>query len=254
MSEPTEPRSLSAVERVSAILDALETEQDVGVTELADRLDLSKGTVSTYLSTLAREGYVVKTDGRYELSLRFLRLGERVKDRISRYDTIEREVDALAERTGERAQFGMEEGGKAVVVYLAEGQEAITPSFGIGDYEHLHGLGIGKAMMAQLSRERQIEIVDEHGLPSYTDDTITDPEELYAELDRIEERGYAIDDEERVPGIRCIAVPITNDADLLGSVSVSGPATRLTDEYIESEIETKINQVSNIIEVNTRLS
>ena len=79
MSEATEPRSIGAVERVSAIIDILEQERRVGVSELASRLDLSKGTVSTYLSTLAREGYVVKTDGQYALSMRFLRLGETVK-------------------------------------------------------------------------------------------------------------------------------------------------------------------------------
>lgn len=254
MSKATEPRSIGAVERVSTIISILEQERRVGVSELADRLDLSKGTVSTYLSTLAREGYVVKKDGQYALSMRFLRLGETVKNRVTLYDTIRGEVDKLAEKSGERAQFATEEQGKAVIIYLAEGEDAITPSFGIGDYDYLHCIGNGKAMLAQLPRERQREIVDTHGLPKFTENTITDPDALFEELDRIQERGYAIDDEERVPGIRCIAVPIMNDDEPLGSISVSGPATRMTDDHIQTEMEEKITQIANVIEVNSRLS
>jgi DNA-binding IclR family transcriptional regulator len=211
--------------------------------------------MSTYLSTLAREGYVVKLDGKYQLSLRYLSLGETVKYRIPVYDVIEEELTKLADSTGERCQFAMEEQGKATVVCMVKGDNALNPSFEIGRNDYLHCIGMGKAMLANLPRERVEEIVDTHGLPAFTDNTITDRERLFEELAQIREQGYAIDDEERIPGVRCIAVPIEmDDGGILGAISVSGPATRMTDDRIKNEIKGRIMQVANVIQVDSHLA
>jgi DNA-binding IclR family transcriptional regulator len=250
-----EPRTIGAVERVCTIIDLLEEEERVGVSALAERLEISKGTMSTYLSTLAREGYVVKIDGKYQLSLRYLSLGETVKYRIPVYDNIEEELTKLADSTGERCQFALEEQGKAIVACMVKGDNALNPSFGIGTSDYLHSVGFGKAMLANLPREKQKEIVNTHSLPAFTDNTITDQESLFEELAQIREQGYAVDDEERIPGIRCIAVPIeTDDGGILGAISVSGPATRMSDDRIENEIKDQIMQVANVIQVDSHLS
>jgi len=255
MPRTDEPRSIGAVERVCTIIDVLEQEEQVGVSALAERLDISKGTMSTYLSTLAREGYVVKAGGGYQLSLRYLSLGETVKYRIPVYNVIKEELTKLANSTGERCQFAMEEQGKTIVVCIVEGDDAVNPSFGIGKNDYLHCIGLGQAMLANFPQEKQKEIVETHGLPEFTDKTITDRERLFKELARIREKGYAIDDEERIPGIRCIAVPIdTDEGGILGAISVSGPATRMTDERIENEIKDQIMQTANVIQIDSHLS
>jgi len=254
MAQPDSSRTIGSVERVCRIIDVLNREGEAGVSSVTECLDISKGTVSTYLSTLAQEGYVVKEGGKYQLSLRYLGLAEEVKDRIPVYDIIAEELTELAERTDERCQFAMPERGRVVVVYIAEGESAVNRSLSIGKSDYMHCLALGKAMLAHFSRERQNDIVETHGLPSFTDQTITDRETLFEELEAVRGRGYAVDDEERIPGIRCVAVPVQKGGDVFGSISVSGPATRMPDSRLENEIHGRLEQAANVIEVDSHLA
>ena len=248
------PRTIDAVERACRVIDVLGERGTVGVSELAEVMGLSKGTAYSYLATLVENGYAVADDGRYHLSFRYLSLSEAAIDRLDSYDLVTEQLDAVAEEHGERAQFAVEEGGRSVYLYRATGAEAVNPSVGIGHYEYLHCIALGKTMLARLPDHRVDEIADRHGLPERTANTVTDRDELAAELKRIRERGYAVDDEERVPGIRCIAAPLnTGEGDPLGAISVSGPARRMTDERMEDELLESLLQAANVIEVNAQL-
>jgi DNA-binding IclR family transcriptional regulator len=95
------------------------------------------------------------------------------------------------------------------------------------------------------------DIVDEQGLVRQTENTLTDTDELFAELETIRERGYAVNDEEEIRGMRSVGVPIRGiDGDVCGAVSVTGPAARLTGERFESELPDLVMQTANLIEVN----
>lgn len=255
MDEGDPPRTIRAVERASAIVDALERHGPMGVTELARELDISKGTVHTYLTTLARERLVARDGEKYRLSLRFLSLAERVTHRIQIYDIAKTEVDKLADETGERAQFAMLEGTMVTNVYRAEGENAIRTTVTVGQYDYPHYIAVGKAMLAFLPADRRDDILAENGLPAGTNHSITDRETLEDHLETVRERGYAIDDEERARGVRCVAAPLQNErGDVLGAISVSGPAQRLTDEQIEAELVGLLLRSANVIEVNAELS
>uniref|UniRef100_UPI003EB6AA54 IclR family transcriptional regulator domain-containing protein n=1 Tax=Halarchaeum sp. P4 TaxID=3421639 RepID=UPI003EB6AA54 len=81
--------------------------------------------------------------------------------------------------------------------------------------------------------------------------TITDEEELFAELERTRERGYAIDDEERLPGLRCVAAPVLGDAGgVLGAVSIAGPTNRFRGERFEVDLPERLLETVNIIELS----
>uniref|UniRef100_UPI003EBCF134 IclR family transcriptional regulator domain-containing protein n=1 Tax=Halarchaeum sp. P4 TaxID=3421639 RepID=UPI003EBCF134 len=85
--------------------------------------------------------------------------------------------------------------------------------------------------------------------------TITDEEELFAELERTRERGYAIDDEERLRGLRCVAAPILSNEDrVLGAVSIAGPTNRLQGELFEEELPERLLETVNVIELNVTYS
>jgi DNA-binding IclR family transcriptional regulator len=255
MNNDAKSRTIRAVERASRIIKKLENEGAMTLSEISNEVDISKSTVHTYLYTLSQEGLITKHNDGYRLSLRYLSLSERVKNRISIYDFVKQEVDELAEKTKERTQFAMLEDDSVIYIYRSKGENAIPTTLSIGQYVYPHSLASGKAILAYLPDHRVDEIIDKHGLPNQTETTITDHEEFKQDLDTTRERGYAISDEERLRGVRCIATPIQNDTGrVLGSISISGPVRRMSKERIENELRDQLLQSTNVIEVNAKFS
>lgn len=254
MATEGEPRTVQAVHNAVAIIELLQERNGLGVTELATELDLSKATVHHHLATLLQHEMVVKDDAQYRLSLRHLDLGETVKSRLGYYDVVRQEVNDLAEETGELAQFATEEHGRAVYLYKARGPKAVQTASTIGRREYLHCISLGKAILAHLPEERVEEIVDKHGLQQFTRKTIASREELFERLDQVRERGYAIDDEEKIEGLRCVAAPVLSDSDVLGAVSVSGPSSRMRGERFEKELPEVVQRSANVIEINAKFT
>lgn len=255
MNDDGASRTITAVERASAIIHLLEDAGELTLTEITEELDVSKSTVHTYLWTLSQEGFLARSNDAYRLSLRYLSLSERVKNRISIYEDMKREVDALAAKTDERAQFAKLEEDMAVFIYRAMTENAIPTTLSLGEYVYPHSVAAGKAMMAYLPDHRIDEIVERNGLPKHTENTITDPDDLKRRLDKARERGHTYSDGERLRGVRCIGTSVRDDSGrVLGAISVSGPARRMTDERIETELKDLLLESANVIEVNATLS
>ena len=244
-------RQVTAVEISCNILEALLELDESGVTELADHLGYSKATVHGHLATLYENEFVVKNEGTYQLSLRFLDFSEQIKDETEIYDIAREETEELAEQSGEFAQFMVEEHGWGVYLHKAMGERAVKSASYTGHRKHLHCTAIGKAILSQVSSDRVNEIIDRHGLPEYTENTITDPEALFDELESIRERGFAYDNDEVLPGLRCVATPVTaTDGELLGSISISGPSSRMHGEFFEEKAPKMLKDASNVIGIN----
>ncbi len=254
MGTTNSPRTVRAVENVLEIIEVLQAETEAGVTEIADELDRSKGTVHSHLSTLLEHEYVVKEGEKYKLSLKFIDLSESVKAEVAGYDIVKAEMDELAEKSGELAQFATEEHGRAVYLYKVGGDNAVQTASTPGHREYLHCISLGKAMLAYMPEERVDEIVDQHGLPRYTDQTITNREDLFEELATIRERGYAFDREEKIEGIRCVAAPVRDQGEVFGALSISGPSTRMEGERYEEELPNMVTRSANVIEINTKFA
>jgi DNA-binding IclR family transcriptional regulator len=119
----------------------------------------------------------------------------------------------------------------------------------------MHNTAVGKAILAFLPEVRVDEILDRHGLPQQTDRTITTREDLEERLERVRENGYALDREERLTGLTCVAAPIrSDDGGVVGSISVSGPASRLDDDQLTGDLAERVVQTANIIEINVTYS
>ena len=258
-SEPDEtgPRTLSTATMTLDVITALKRLDGATVTEMADHLDCSKGGAYNHLATLRENDFIVKDDDTYKLSPRFILIGEHTRQDDILYQFGKEELDTLIERTGEYGQLATEEHGLAIVIYLSKGEKAI----GSGYPEHMkkkplymHHLSAGKAIMAHLPRERVEEIVDKHGLKQRTENTITDEEDLYTELERVRERGYAYNDEEEVEGLRAVGAPINGpDGDVLGALSLSGPKSRLHGERFNTEIPEMVKETADIIGTNIKM-
>lgn len=252
------PRTLRTVERTAEVIEALETLDGAGVTELATHLDLSKSTAYHYLATLRQEELVVKDGEQYELSLQFLLSGEYVRNRNRLYKYGKDEVEELAEDTGEYANLFTEEHGTGINLYKVRGSDAVGSGYQTDKLQrpdYLHCTATGKAILAFLPRDRVDEILDQHGLPEQTANTITDRDELYEELDAVRQQEYAHNDEEEVQGLRAVGAPVIDrDENVLGSLSVAGPTSRLKGEQFEERLPEKVQSAANVIEVNVNMA
>jgi len=243
-------RTVDAVDTACDVVYALQELDGAGVTELADYLGCSKAAAHSHLNTLLVNELVTKEDGTYSLSLRFLDLGRYVRSQVEIYGIVEEEIEKLAEGTGEVAQFMVEEHGRGVYLHKARGKNAIQTSSYVGGRNMLHCTALGKAILSELPREYVEEIIDRHGLPRQTPNTITDREGLFAELGRVREEGVAYDREEILEGMRCVATPTVDRAgELLGAVSVTGPISRMHDERLD-ELAERVQHAANVIEIN----
>jgi DNA-binding IclR family transcriptional regulator len=107
----------------------------------------------------------------------------------------------------------------------------------------------GKAILAHLPESAVRDVVDAHGLPRRTDRTITDPDRLFDELDRIRERGYALNRSEDLAGIHAVGVPLLVDGEVQGALSVAGPAHRLSQERCEGAVLDRLRAATDEIDL-----
>lgn len=246
---------IKSTETTFKIVEALMELDGAGVSELAAHIGMPRSTVHNYLSTLEQEEYVVNENGRYEVGIRFLELGAHARDRKQIYEIARPEVRRLAEETGELANLLTEEHGRGIYLQRARGDQAVQVEAHVGTRVSLHSTALGKSILASLSDGRVDEIIETHGLDPVTPNTVTDREQLFEQLAAIRDRGYALDDEERLDGLRCVAAPIlSNDDRVLGAVSVSGPSHRIRGDHFRETLPNRVLETVNVIELNVTYS
>ena len=247
--QPGDTKTISSVERSFRILEALVERDGAGVNELATELGYAPSTVHAHLATLQRLGYVLTTDGEYDISNRCLYFSQYARMRVTELDVIETNVRRLAEETDERVQFMIEEHGRGIYVTKAEGRHGAPNNTTLGNPRYLHICASGKAILAHLPSERVSEIVARWGLPTQTERTITDEETLHAELGAIREREYSTNEGETVDGLTAIGASVRSADDrVIGSISISGPTHRLATDGEIKDIyrETLLGAIEDI--------
>ncbi|GAB3031684.1 IclR family transcriptional regulator [Natronobiforma cellulositropha] len=253
MAEPKHP--VQTVDRMLDIVEIIHEQDGAGVSEIAEQVELGKSAVHNHLTTLANREYVDKDGDQYHIGLSFLSLGAYARNRTPIYETGRSQVDTLADRTGELVNLLVEKNGMGVYLYQAKGENAVELDTHEGKRVPLHCTAVGKAMLAFRPTEEVDEILDTHGMEPVTAHTITDREEFHAQLEEIRERRYAIDNEERLNGLRCIAAPITDDQDRsVAAVSVSCPVHRVGDARFYEDLPDAVLGTANVIELEHNYS
>ncbi|RKD88022.1 IclR family transcriptional regulator [Halopiger aswanensis] len=237
-------------EKSLEIISTLNRLGEARLTELADELNFGKSAVHNHLSTLEEHGYVIKENNTYRLSLKFLDIGGQIRGEMDVYKVAEPKVKELAEESGELVHLVIEEDGRGVYLCRAKGERAVDLDTYIGCHHLMHSSAFGKAILSHLPKERVDEIIDQHGLPEVTPKTITSRDELFDELERTQERGFAVDDEERLEGLRCIAAPIRFNSDVVGAISISAPTARIDDDWESNDFVEPLRRATNVIELN----
>jgi DNA-binding IclR family transcriptional regulator len=232
---------IQAIERAVAILNVFTVDEpELGVTEIAERVGLHKSTVHRFMVNLDAAGLVERNprSGRYRLGLHIFELGGLVMQRMNLWDEALPFLEGLVRDTGETGHLAVLEGGEAIYIERVEARRPLRVPSAIGRGYPAHATNLGKVLLADLPRDRLMEVVDAHGLPSYTRNTITDLAQLEAELERIRIQGYAIDDEEYDEGLRCIGAGVRDHSGrVVSALGIGGPVTRITPERVQELAE-----------------
>jgi DNA-binding IclR family transcriptional regulator len=241
---------LSSVIKALEVLDFFTVEKpELSLAEISRLMDLHKSSVYRILRTLEAAGFLCWNADRerYSLSLKILELAGRV---LADYDL--REVagptmEELAARTGEIIHLSILDGREIVYLEKKGAGQVLTVATRVGGRYPAYASAMGKALLAFLPEQRLREILEQTELAALTPNTITEKARLERELEKIRRQGFALDDEEAFPGIRCIAAPIRDArGKVIAAISATVPAQRLPAERIPELIELIVEGASRI--------
>jgi DNA-binding IclR family transcriptional regulator len=223
----TERYQVQSVARALSILNMIADSgpRGLNVTEMAEVLGVAKSTALALARTLTSSGYLraVEPGPRYVLGLTLLRLGDLVGQQTSIAEVGLPVLRDLATATGMTVRLAISQNGYPVFVERIDGSGSIRFHAPLGQREQPHATAAGKAILAHLPDSEVSAILAESGLARYTPNTVTDPDELRAELGRVRSVGFAVDDEEEAEGVFCAGAPIfDHQGNVVGALSVTG--------------------------------
>jgi IclR family acetate operon transcriptional repressor len=227
-------RHLAAVERATAVLDALGAARtDVGTGEIARATRINASTVSRILATLVAAGYVehVADTGRYRLGVRVIQLAQGALARLDVRQVTRPLLERLVEETGETATLSLPAEHDAITADFVPGRASVISVARVGRPSILHCTAVGKVMLAFGPHGTDAL---ERPLPRLTEATITDPARLELELDGVRERGYAVAVGEREADLNAVAAPVFDGRGLAAILGLQGPAARFTRDRLDA--------------------
>lgn len=211
-------------------------------------MDIPKTTAHSYLKTLEKIGYATNEDGEYRLSLRILLHAGRLRHSSALYNIGRPQVDRLARETGEAVNLGVSEAGQRVIIYGAEGENAVWDDVPLGSRTQINLTAIGKAILSAWPESRVEAFLAEHTLGSTTKHSLDTKGPLLDDLEATHDRGYSIENEEHIIGVRAFGMSITtSDGTVIGAISLTGPNSRLEQGGTETDFIHKLQQTANII-------
>lgn len=221
-------RTVKATETAFAIIEVLETDGGIGVTRLADRLDLSKGGVYKHLATLRELGYVRKDGDEYYLGIRFFGTGAAGRDQLDLFGHARPKLDALADTTGECVSLVAIDGGFGIRIYTAMGSRYREREAPDGERFPLVERAVGRVILAHRPEAEVSRFAD--------DDRSDGPDGLSDDLQTIRERHMGFTSSEQ-DGRRAVAVPILGpDQFAVGAIRVSGTEDRMRGKHFEEDV------------------
>lgn len=248
-SENRSKRSVKTADTIFGIINEIQKSNGATMKELADSLDLAESTIHTHLTTLLDKEYLIKRGQIYHISLKFLEHGVHAKSNYEIVSLAQNTLDELADQTGEAVYLIVLEHGRGVYISKSLGDQAVQTEGRVGLRRNLNEIAAGKAILAHVSEDKLNSILDRHGLPEKTEQTITNRDELKKELEKIREKGVAFNLAESLPGEHAVAAPIVPESKVMGAITVVGPANRLSGDYFRDQIPDMLLGAANEIEL-----
>jgi IclR family KDG regulon transcriptional repressor len=248
MKDPNE-YNVRAVERAIQIMGCFDGKhQERGISEIAEVVGLHKATAHRIVTTLVNYGYLERAaDGqKYRLGLELTNLGFKVIRRMDLRREALPYMKQLVQEWDETCDLSIFDQGKVFYIEVLQGKQALTIAAAVGQRLPAHCTASGKLFLAHLP-PAEVDATLSHPLESYTDNTITSPDEIRRQLETIRNQGYAVDFEEYELGICAVAAPICNrGGNVIAAIGSPSPTRRMTQERI-SEIAVAFKEAARAI-------
>jgi DNA-binding IclR family transcriptional regulator len=228
------------IQSVSHAFDILEsftkTESELGVTELSKKLNLHKNNVFRLLATLEHRGYIEqnKTTENYRLGAKTLQIGSIFIEQRECRRQARPIIESLMAETGETAVVAVLRGNKVIYMDSVETNRTVRAISRVGAMLPAHCTAVGKAQLAALPPQEIERLYPDTSLSPLTEKSIKNRDSLLIELKKIQEKGYALENEECDLEVRSIAAPVRDfSKNIIAAIGIVAPAGRLADDRLE---------------------
>ena len=222
------PVSTGTLARGLDIIEFVAERGEVSITGLAEHLGLSRSAAYRIVALLCDRGYLRdKSDARVGLGMATVRVGLQALEAVDLFKLAPDHLRRLVELTEETAFLAVMQNDEMVYVLQEVGPQVVKVSSKLGSRAPLHATGLGKAYLSALPGSEADQIIERLELTRFTSTTLTSGSALKAALIEIGTRGYAVDDAEREPGVRCLAAPVAGPVGPIAAISVAGPVDRI---------------------------
>ncbi|MBO9127885.1 IclR family transcriptional regulator [Rhizobium sp. 16-488-2a] len=241
--------NLKSLVKIMRVLECFSVnDRALSLSEICDRTGFPRSTTHRLMASLKEVGFLDQDRERdkYRLGLKLFEFGNIVLMNLDLHREARPIVEALKRMSGQMVHLAIFDGQSAVVIHRADPSPDHAPTSTSIENAPVHCTSVGKAILAW-QPEPVIQKIVQAGLRSYTDATITTGPTLFSELDRVRQRGYAIDDGEHQPGLRCVGAPIRDQfGHVIAGISVSGPSWQINMSDIEELSKVVIHHANMI--------
>lgn len=229
---------IQALDRALKIIDLFdEHNTELKITEISKRLQLHKSTVHSLLKTLMLHGYITQDEesNKYKLGMKFVEKGHLLLQGLDIRTETKPFLQELSERTGQTTHLVILSGNEGVYIDKIEGEKAVIRYSYLGRKVPLHSSACGKVLLAYQKETVKEKILSNYKFTRQTAMTIMDKERLERALQEVRQLGYAVDNQENEPGVRCIAAPVLNySGEIVAAISLSTLVSSVDDELLGS--------------------
>ncbi len=248
MEEKKNP--IQVADKIFLVMETLAQNGPMGLLEISTQLGLNKTTTHRILSSLHYTGYVTQNteNAKYSLSLKILELGNKVLEKMDIIDITSPYLRQLTEFSGETVHLVQLDGINAIYINKMEStSNSLRLVSRIGKRIPLYCSSVGKALLADMPDEKIHEIWLASDIRKLTENTITDWQNFLETIREVRKNGFAYDNEENEIGVKCVATALdSRNPDTSFAISVSGPASRITDDKA-TKIAYKLLEIKKLI-------
>jgi IclR family KDG regulon transcriptional repressor len=246
--------SAPSVKKAFKILYAIsEASNGLGISDLSKKLKIGKSTVHGITAALEEMGVLTRDPlhKRYSVGYSLVELCRTAYTKIELKDLARKPMEKLMDKVGETVFLGVLNGDHVTIVETVESRNEMKITSPPGTRLPLLAGASGRVLLSQVEKEKAKEIIEKKGLMRYTSKTVLDHRQFLKEVEEAKKRGYAVDDEEYITGVRAVAAPLLSAPSAPAALWVVGFASALDDQKVKTiirEIQEAVQEIKQSLE------